>query len=363
MEKSFFIKDKVNIPFLIDLLLSRKRFITKFIILFSIIGIVVALSSKSYFTTNTVLSPQVSSSELKGGLGNLANLAGIDLSGGNKSQNISPILYPQIFESLDFQRDIINEPLQFSTVTGEISFKEYYISYYSPGFLSAIKGYTIGLPGKIRKAFSSEKPNAAITDTLNPDILYLSKKEKDILAIFKKSSNILINAKEGYIEITKTMPDGKASAHLTSLCWKKLEERVIAMHVERAKNELDFLTKRLDEKKVFFEKAQSRLAAYKDANRFNETASSNVRLQKLNSEYSLAYNIYNEVITQVESQKLQVEKDTPIFMVLKKPIIKDEKTGPSKAIILIGFVFVGAILSILWVILRVYLKEVVLKNN
>ncbi|WP_396596520.1 Wzz/FepE/Etk N-terminal domain-containing protein [Dokdonia sp. R86516] len=362
MKKDFFVDDKVNVSFLIDLLLSRKRFIIKVSILFFVVGLIVALFSKNYYTANTVLLPQVSSSEIKGGIGGLANLAGIDLSGGNKSQNISPILYPQIFESLNFQRDVINEPIKFSDFEKKLSYKDYYTNHYSPGFLTLVKSYTIGLPSKIIKSFSADKPEVVITDTLNSDILFLSNQEKKVLDVFKKSTNLLINAKEGYIEITTTMPDGVAAAHLTRLCWKKLEGKVIDMHVAKAKNELEFLEKRLSLKKDDFESIQRRLASYKDANRFNDTALSNVRLQKLNSEYSLAYNIYNEVITQVESQKLQVEKDTPIFMVLKNPIVKSEKSGPSKAIIIIGFLFVGVILSVLWIIFRVYWKEVILNN-
>ncbi|WP_035337093.1 Wzz/FepE/Etk N-terminal domain-containing protein [Dokdonia sp. PRO95] len=358
MTKRYFNEDNIKLTELIGLLFDKRKFLFKFLFVFFVFAVFIAFFSKNYYTTNSVIVPQSNSSSLKGGLGGLASLAGIDLSSSSDTQNVSPILYPQIFESLSFQREVINTPIAFETYGKEISYFEYYKDYYKPSVLSIVKMYTIGLPGKIIGFFKSADSDQEIEISSDGNVLNLSDVEKDIIEIFIENTNITVNAKEGYVEITATMPEGKASAYLNRTCVEILEKRVISMNITKAETELSFLEERLESKKLNFENIQRKLALYKDSNRFINTEQSKVTLQKLNSEYSLAYNVYNEVSKQVEAQKLQVEKDTPIFTVLKSPVIVNKKTGPSRGAILIGFIILGVILGSMSLIIKVYWKEV-----
>ena len=48
-------------------------------------------------------------------------------------------------------------------------------------------------------------------------------------------------------------------------------------------------------------------------------------LERIQAEYSIALNVVTELATQVESAKLQVSKDTPIFSVIDPVTVPTQK--------------------------------------
>tara|TARA_R110002020_G_scaffold417440_6_gene626615 strand:- start:2199 stop:2693 length:495 start_codon:yes stop_codon:yes gene_type:complete len=153
------------------------------------------------------------------------------------------------------------------------------------------------------------------------------------------------------------MPEPLAAAQLTDNAKRILQDVIIEFQIEKAKTQLIYLEKRLSEKKDEFVKAQINLANYKDRNLFNSTARSITELSKLQSEYDLAFSVYSEIAQQVEAQRLQVKRDTPVFTVIQPPVVPDQKSGPSRIGILLSCLLMGTILVLLWIFLRVYFNH------
>ena len=73
-------------------------------------------------------------------------------------------------------------------------------------------------------------------------------------------------------------------------------------------------------------------------------------IERLESEYGLAFSVYSELAKKVESQKIQVKENTPVFVVLKEAVIPLKQSSTPKSIILIMWslfgVFTGSLITL-----------------
>ena len=363
-----FYEDGLNFVVLFALFWSRKWFIIKVVAIFFLFGLFIAAFSQNYYSSKTLLVPQVSGgSKVGGNLKGLAAFAGINIGEMDDGANISPILYPKIFSSLSFQRELIQTNLSIEGQPRPITFEKYYEDVYDPGFLSFVKKYTIGLPGVIIGGLRGSGDDdegiskMAIRDTLFVAIdtlPTLSKKERKLTRILKRQLNIEVNEDEGYISISAEMPEAIASAQLTNNAKRVLQNKIIEFQIDKAQTQLNYLENRLEEKKKDYYSSQSRLASFKDRNLFTSTELKRAQLEKLKSENDLAFGVYSQLAQQVESQRLQVKRDTPVFTVIQPPTVPYDKAGPNKPLILIGYILIGFVISLIFVFVREYLKFV-----
>lgn len=335
----------------LKILWKKRIFILKVVFIFFILGIIIAFLSLNKYQSFTTVVPQTSSGNVGGNLGGLAAIAGINLSNMEGGTDISPVLYPKIFKSISFQKSIMDEKLNFDFNSDPITFREYYTKYYNPGLLSKIKKYTIGLPGTLLKAFKGSNKSIGNDVFSNRDdsLKGVSEEERGLIERLSDQLQIEVNDRDGYITITGIMPEPYAAAQLTEKARNLLQNFIIESHIEKAKIQLEYLEQRLAEKREEFNVAQLHLAKFKDRNLYNNTATSNTQLEKLQSEYDLTYGVYSELAKQVETQRLQVKRDTPVFTVIEEPIIPDKKFAPSRLGIIIATSVLGFFVSALYV--------------
>jgi archaellum component FlaC len=241
----------------------------------------------------------------------------------------------------------------------EVSFEEFYTKIYKPGLLQIIKRYTFGLPGLILRAIKSEKTPLG-NDNLNFDRRTGS--DEILLKLLINQFNLSVDEKDGFVSLSATMPESIMAAQLVSSAQKLLQKFVIRYKLKKAEEDLRFIEERYGEKKNEFEIAQRNLAKYRDANKNVNTATALTEIERLESEYQLAFSVYSELAKQVEKQKIQVKENTPVFVVLQDAVIIEENSGISKKLLLILWVGFGLLFSSVWVGLsnfRSRLNEVV----
>ena len=73
---------------------------------------------------------------------------------------------------------------------------------------------------------------------------------------------------------------------------------------------------------------------------------------KLDAEFQIISAVVTELAKQVETAKLQVTKDTPVFSTVKEAIVPLKKSSPMRTQIVFYFVFTGFLLSCLFVVLK-----------
>ena len=81
-------------------------------------------------------------------------------------------------------------------------------------------------------------------------------------------------------------------------------------------------------------------------------------MERLQGEYSIALNVYNELAKQLEQAKIKVKEETPVFSVLEPAVVPNEKAKPKKAMIIAIWLFLGGIVGVGVVFGRVFLKEI-----
>ncbi|WP_435577570.1 Wzz/FepE/Etk N-terminal domain-containing protein [Gilvibacter sp.] len=345
----------INLFELLGLIWEKRRFVIKVMIIFLIFGAVIAVFSPKQFVSQTVILPQISGSQGLGKkLGGFAKLVGLNLDDNGKNE-IFPTLYPIIASSIPFQKEILNAPIKNEETGDMIPLTEYLKSIDLKEPTDYVKEYTVGLPGKFIGIFrSKEEKTYQLPDT---SIISLTRAEKAQIAYLDNHIKVAFNDLEGFVEISSTLPNAAVSAQLAKHVQVLLQEYIIDFNISKAQEELEYLTKRYEEAREIYEEKRSRLGQFRDRNKNYISSISENRYEQLKTENDLAFNVYSQLANQLESAKLQVKRDTPVFTILKPVAIPLEPAGPSKVGIIIMYLFLGLVLGTAVVLARKFIPE------
>ncbi len=333
----------------------ERMLIQKVILLFFILGCLVALLSPVKFTSETTFVPQTSdqSSNNNKGYAQLASLAGITLNSESSSSldnYISPLLYEEIIESDEFSISLINE--EITTLDGKKSTIKDYLNKDTAKFslIKFLKKYTVDLIFK-------KKENGTISEELNKDYNFISNEDYSLGKIFKQKFSIILYNEQGYIKVIATDEDAFVSTQIVKLITKNLQSKIIALRTSKIKEEVNFSKEQYESKLVEFEILQNKLAKFRDANKNISTAVFLAELQKLEAEYQIQNNILVSLASEYNNNKIKLNKDTPIFSVLDEVSVPNKRSGPIRSIIIFTFLFIGILSSFGYVLLRDYIVE------
>lgn len=353
MEKNL---EEINLIDLLKILLFKKKLILKTCIIFSVIGLFISITTEEEYTTTTSFISQSanSSSPAGSGISNLAALAGINLNNISSNSNVPVLLYPQILSSISFKKELLLSEIETSEVQNKVTLLQYYETIYRPGFLSNIEKYlkTIpkflkSIPGKILRLFSKLKDKS--TSTNNYNFESLSEKEKGILDILENNISINVDELTGLITVSATMPNAIAAASLATNVKDNLQNTLIDLKIRKSKEKFDFIKKQYDNAKKDFEEIQYLYTTYEDSNINITSSRASARLENLSSDYNLVFNIFNQLSQELETQKIQIQEDTPVFTVIEPAFIPSERSKPVRINILLTWIFYGFAISILYI--------------
>lgn len=347
-------EDEIDLIKLFQKVWSSKKIIAKIVFVFFVIGILIALFSATQYTSSTVMVPQVSNTKSGGSLGSLAAIAGINLNA-TSTEAISPTLYPKIIESISFRQKLLQTPISVKDINGQITFREYYEQYAKISFGSFIKKYTLGLPYLLFNN-KNEDEFVRVADT-DSTIVSLNKKEFDLLNIIKEQIKIDVNEKEGYVTLSYNMPEALSAAQMLQNAQQLLQNSITEFKIKKAKEELSFIEERYAEVEKDFKEKQFALAQFQDQNRNLFSNLPQTRLQQLQTEYNLAYSIYSELAKQLETQKIKVKEQTPVFTIIEPITVPIERSKPKRTIIVGLWLFVGLVVGIGFVFGRDFIKQ------
>lgn len=88
------------------------------------------------------------------------------------------------------------------------------------------------------------------------------------------------------------------------------------------------------------------------------TAIAKTEEERLQSEYQIAFSVYNELAKQLETAKIQVKEETPVLTVIEPITIPNEKSEPKRSMIVFIWTFLGGIVGVGWVFGKVYLEDI-----
>lgn len=352
--------DEIDLIARVKLIWEARKKIYKITTFFVIIGVFIAVFSEKEYTATTTMVPQTNDSKsLGGGLDGLAAIAGIELGGASSNDSgISPLLYPHIINSVPFQKELLNTPLTIKGYDKPITFQEYYAKIYSPGLLSILKKYTIGLPGVIIGAVKGKPKEDSIKFyKSSKKILQITNDEKELIKKLKEQITLSVNKKEGYVSLTSIMPDALNAAELTQNVQELLQKYIINFKIKKSKDKLLFINQRYLEKEKEYKAIQTKLALYQDRNQYLNSALAQNTQIRYKADYDLIFNVYSELAKQQETQQIKVKEDTPVFTILEPVFIPNDYSKPKRIKIVFTFAFLGFIIGTGFVFSKSYITQ------
>ncbi|WP_319227439.1 Wzz/FepE/Etk N-terminal domain-containing protein [Draconibacterium orientale] len=352
-------EDEIDLIALAKTLWNNRKFIIITVAIFMILGVAVALLTPKEYTASTTVVPQISDGSTKmGGLSSLAAMAGFnlnDMTGG--SEELSPMVYPQIVKSVPFQLELMNTPFSFPEQKKPISFYTYFVEIKKPGILELLKKYTIGLPGVISKVIRGNNNQSMYDEQSTIGYITLTKDQDEVRELLDEKISLDVNDKDGFLTLSVTTFDSKLAAQMANKALELLQNYITTFRIEKASAQLKFIEERYNDNKIEFKKAQAALAEFRDKNKNVTSALARTQEERLQSDYQLAFDVYSGLAQQLEQARIQVKEDTPVFSVLK-PVTVPLEDDNSGATTLVIFIFLGAIGAVGWLLGKEFLDTV-----
>jgi len=346
--------DEIDLIELFKKIYVSKKFIFKTVIFAALFGVIFALFKPNEFTSSTTFIPQLSSGVKTGGssLSGLASLAGINIGSMESSSEFPPTLYPQVVNGVPFRLDLLSNEIKINNKV--VLVRDYFLEKKSSfNIIGTIKKYTIGLPSLILSSFKDE------SEILNKSIIYsVTQEDKALFELINNNLSLSINEKEGFITITFTDSNKNVAAQITQIAQNLLQQKIIEFKNRSSKEMLDFALKQYSEKKDSYEKLQDERALFVDKNINISSSLFQNKLSRLDSEVNILESIVQQLASQVEQAKLQVNKDTPVFTTIQPVTIPYERSAPKRSLIVIVYAFLGLILSSGFVLVKEPVKEI-----
>jgi len=347
--------DSIDLVALLKQIYAGRKFIILSAISSSILGVIIALAMPNTYTSGSTFIPQTGG-EVKApsGLSGLASLAGINLSDMGGGSEIPPTLYPQITNSVPFRKELLGMGITVGVFEGtlETYLKETYFS--ESSILGTLKKYTIELPSLLLKSFR--------TDDLNLDssgLYQISEVDQDLFEYLNEKLSLALNETEGFITLSFSDENKLIAAQVADRAKELLQERIIDFKSQSARELLTFTFGQFEENKASYEKLQDSIAVFKDQNLNISSSLYQNRLDRLVRELNIASSVVEQLATQLEQAKLQVNKDTPVFTVIEPVSVPFEKSAPKRSLIAVIWTFLGVVLSTGYILLKDPAREII----
>lgn len=352
--------EEIDISAYIIRMWEKRRVILIIACVCLVLGIISALSKPGVYSAQSVFVPQVStSSKSSGRLRGLASMMGLNLGSMEQTSILSPMVYPNILNNVDLQKELIYSKYDFDGVDADsVTFYDYYFDpkYKKSNIISVVKKYTIGLPSLIIGLFKKESKDF-ISSGDSSSYIVLTNKEARCIKMLKSKISLSIDSKNGYLTLTAKMPSAVSSAQLAMYTQNLLQKYITEFRVKKAKEQLNYINGRYKEAKKDYEEKQEAYAKFQDANRGLSTAVAQARGQRLEDEYNLANTLYTQLATQKIQAEMQVKEDTPVLTIIEPVLVPNGKSGPRKRIIIAGYLFFGLIFGGCFVFILDYIKK------
>lgn len=338
-------------------ILTYKKLILKILVVFFIVGLVVAVLTPRKYTASIVISPQFSSEKASGGLAAAASMFGISLGGTSNADPITPKMYPLLMSNAELLKDLIYTPFKFDNQDTLVTFKDYFVNekYNQVNWFGYVRKYTIGLPRIILNSLSERKhsSNVEISDC---NIVFFTEEESKAVALLKSMIDVSVNEKDGYVTISGSASQPLFVSQLVKRVTDLIQSYVTKSKVERAKTNFDFVKERFDEAKKDYKRVQMEYAKFIDANVDLTSAVAKTKRAALEREYQFSSNLYNEVSNLLLHAEIKVKEDTPCFSIVKPILVPNSPSKPNRFMILFSFLVLGVVVSV-GVVVLIDMKE------
>ena len=344
-------EDEIDLVEIIRFLWDSRKTILIVIGIFVVIGLFVALFSTPQYKVEARILPEIQ--QQRGGASDLlrqiGGISGFNV-GSEASEALRPDLYPRIVQSTPFFMHLLEQEIEVSEVDEDVTVQKYLEEHIPFSLAGAAKRYTIGLPrtilGGVRSLFSSPGEEASPLPQRKERISRLTREQHQIIEGLRARIDADMDMQSWVISVSAEFPDPVATAHITELAVDYLSQYITEYRTEKAQGDLNFVKERYEEKKQEFYEAQEELARFRDANKNIVSALVETEEQRLQDEYNLAYNVYNNLAQRLEEIRMRVQEETPVIKLLEPVQVPVERSKPKRTQLMMIYTFLGVVLGV-----------------
>ena len=338
-------KDVIDLGLIAKTLYEKRK---KFFIMWPIVAVLSILwiiPQPRYYKCSVSLAPEANGDDMGGGLASMASSFGINL-GGNGSDAIYPLLYPDLLGSNKFIVSLFDIRVKTDDGTVDTDYYTYLTKHQKKNWLTQ--------PFKkaknaIVKLFKSEEKTAG-SNGKKIDAFRLSERDYDLVEKVKTNITCDVDKKTDVVTITVQDQDRLVSAILADSVKQRLQDFIIEYRTSKARLDLNHYEGLAADAKKEYDASIVKYSEYCDTNQEIILQASISERDKLEADMQLKYNTYNALCTQVEATKAKLQERTPAFTTLKTATVPIKPAGPKRMIFVVGMLILGTIVTSLWLV-------------
>jgi len=314
---------------------NRIKFV-KYGFIGAVIGLIIAFSIPKSYKANVLLAPEEVSSGISSNLSSLASMVGMSMKFGNTGDAIYPEIYPELFKSNKFMVDILNTEITTKDSTLTTTYGIYLHKYKKYAWWSLPFVKLIGLISNI-----GVDTKAPVADNIDP--YRLTRIQWGLVQVAGKNITCSVDKKTSVITIDVKAQDPVVAATMAEATKSLLQKYITDYRTNKARHDLEFIKKIYQEAKNDYTEARIAYANYSDANRGIKLESYKMKLEELENEMQLKFQIYSEVSEQLQMAYAKVQEKTPAFTEVQSASIPARHNNMSKLLMLILYSILGGL--------------------
>lgn len=341
--------NEIDILGIIKKVLKEGRLLLSFILIFAVIGVIVALNKQKIYTTTVILAPEISGGgSLPESLSSIASMVGVNLgNSGGGVDAIYPQIYPDVLTSSDFIINLFDVQVKQEK---DSLYKTYYDHIINDAKIPFWAYPSIWISELLKDKDAEQDNNTRINN------FKLTKKQNDILNFVRSNISCIVDKNTNVISISVNDFDPVVSATMADTIQKQLQQYITMYRTKKARNDVEYAQKLYDEARQQYVKARQAYGSYADANEDLLLESYKTKRDDLENEMQLRYNIYNQIAQQLQLAKAKVQEQTPVFSIIQGATVPLKASSMPRSFLVIIYMFVGVLADAAWVL---YLRDIV----
>ena len=202
-------------------------------------------------------------------------------------------------------------------------------------------GWFIGL-------FREKKEKVEGYASIDPSAL--TEEQDKVARAIRANVTLGVDKKTSVISLSVTAQDPLVAARISEEVIERLKTYVTNYRTQKSRQDVAFYQQLYDKSQADYYAAQSRYARYVDSNQGVVLQRVRTEQERLQNEMNLCYQLYNSCAQQLQAARAKVQMETPVFTVINPPQVPLKRSAPSKATILVAFVFLAFVFESVWVL-------------
>ena len=327
---------KISIVDIVNLLKKDKKKLAIYSFVAGVIGVLLAFATPHTYKSTVMLAPEESGQGFSGSISSLASMVGMNMKIGQTGDALYPEIYPDLVSSTNFIIGLF--PAEVTTKKGDLKC-DYYTYLVKHQKLGLTDYPRAGITILIDK-FREHEPNKKLGGKMEGPIA-LSYEQSEIAKAIASNVDCGVDKKTNVITITVTDQDPLIAAIMADTVKQHLQKAITEYKTKKAKVDVAYMEKLYAEAKANYDKARQKYAAYADANMEVELQSYKSKEEDLENEMQLKYNVYQQVVEQLQLAKAKVQERTPAFTVMQSATVPVKHSDRPKIVTLIIWMILG----------------------